>query len=201
VTGIVGVGGLLLGGGLSFLTAQHGLAADNIIGWETIMANGSIVNVDAAAQPDLARAMRGSGSQFGIVTTFTVKTVPIGDIWGGFCIYEPSQSDALYAALHNFVANGAQDPKAAIIFSDLLLVGGIGTKLVYYFYDGPTPPTSGPFADFLKIVNPACLPRTQKYSELVSRNDHMTMQLSLTMNRSGQMAHQPLFCKLERPSA
>jgi hypothetical protein len=165
------------------------------------MANGSIVNVDAVSQPDLARAMRGSGSQFGIVTKFTVKPVPIGDVWGGFCIYEPSQSDALYAALHNFVANGAQDPKAAIIFSDLLLYAGIGTKLVYYFYDGPTPPTSGPFADFLKILNPACLPRTQKYSELVSCNDLTMISSSLTLSRSGPTALPPLFCKLELPSA
>jgi hypothetical protein len=37
------------------------------------MANGSIVNVDASAHPDLAQAMRGSGSQFGVVTTFKVK--------------------------------------------------------------------------------------------------------------------------------
>jgi FAD/FMN-containing dehydrogenase len=144
------------------------LAADNIIGWETVMANGSVVNVDASAHPDLAQAMRGSGSQFGIVTSFKVKTHPISQIWGGSCVYDANQSDALYAALHNFVANGAQDPKAAVIFTDLLLAGGINTKLIYYFYDGPTPPTSGPFADWFKIINPLCLPRTQKYSELVS---------------------------------
>ncbi|KAL5113813.1 hypothetical protein ACEQ8H_008314 [Pleosporales sp. CAS-2024a] len=164
--GIVGVGGLLLGGGLSFLSAQHGLAADNIIGWETIMANGSIVNVDSKAQPDLAKALRGSGSQFGIVTTFTVQAYPIGDIWGGFCVYTPDQDEALYAALHNFVANGAQDPKAAIIFTDLILADSTTSKIIYYFYDAPTPPASGPFADFFKIVNPLCVPKTQKYSEL-----------------------------------
>ncbi|KAH3911295.1 hypothetical protein HBH56_132870 [Parastagonospora nodorum] len=168
--GIVGVGGLLLGGGLSFLSAQHGLAADNIIGWETVMANGSIINIDAKSQPELAKAMRGSGSQFGIVTTFTVQTVPIGDIWGGSCVYALNQSEALYAALHNFVANGAQDPKAAVIFTDLLLLDGTSLKLLYYFYDGPTPPKSGPFADFFKIPNLTCLPRTQKYSELVRAN-------------------------------
>jgi FAD/FMN-containing dehydrogenase len=167
VLGIVGVGGLLLGGGLSFLSAQGGLAADNIIGWETVMANGSIVNVDAATQPDIARAMRGSGSQFGIVTKYTVKPVPIGQIWGGTCIYDKSQEDALYAALHNFVANGAQDPKAAVIFTDLILTAGVNTKILFYFYDGPERPTSGPFADFFKI-GLTCVPRTQKYSELVS---------------------------------
>ncbi|CBX97956.1 hypothetical protein IAQ61_000864 [Plenodomus lingam] len=169
--GLVGVGGLLLGGGLSFLSAQEGLAADNIIGWETVMANGSIVNVDAKAHPDLAQAMRGGGSQFGIVTKFTVNVHPIGDVWGGSCAYDPTQDDKLYAALHQYAGNGsAADPKSGIIFTDLVAAAGVTTKIIYYFYDGPTRPTSGPFADFFKIPGLACLPRKQKYSELLKAN-------------------------------
>ena len=131
------------------------------------MANGTIVNVNAVDHPDLAQAMRGSGSQFGIVTQFKVKVHHLGDIWGGSCLYDESKSDQLYAVLHDFVANGAQDPKAAIIFSDLVLAAGAKLKLIFYFYDNPTPPTVGPFADFLKVSS-ACKPTTQKYSELVS---------------------------------
>ncbi|KAI8933467.1 hypothetical protein NX059_009205 [Plenodomus lindquistii] len=169
--GLVGVGGLLLGGGLSFLSAQEGFAADNIIGWETVVANGSIVNIDARVHPDLAQAMRGSGSQFGIVTKFTVNVHPIGDVWGGFCAYDPSQDDKLYAALHTYAGNGsAADPKSGIIFTDLVAAAGVTTKLIYYFYDGPARPTSGPFADFFKIPGLACLPKKQKYSELLKAN-------------------------------
>lgn len=162
------MGGLLLQLGISFLSTQEGMAADNIIGWETVMANGSIVNVDASTHPDLAQAMRGSGSQFGIVTKYTVKTHPIGQVWGGICLFDNSQSDKIYAALHNFMASGEKDPKAAIIFTDLILTAGLGSKLLFTFYDGPTPPSTGPFADFFKIPAIECLPRTQKYSELVS---------------------------------
>ncbi|KAH8728272.1 hypothetical protein GQ44DRAFT_609234 [Phaeosphaeriaceae sp. PMI808] len=175
--GLVGVGGLLLGGGLSFLSAQEGMAADNIIGWETVMANGSIVNIDASAAPDLTQAMRGSGAQFGIVTKYTVKVHPIGQVWGGTCTYDAQQSDTLYAALHNFVANGAQDPKAAIIFTDVML-GSIQTKLVFYFYDSPDRPTTGPFADFFKIPGLSCLPKTQKYSELLKANGELVRILN-----------------------
>jgi hypothetical protein len=191
--GIVGVGGLLLQLGLSFLSGQEGMAADNIIGWETVMANGSIVNVDAATRPDLAQAMRGSGSQFGIVTKYTVKTHPIGMVWGGQCVYDDSQSDAMYAALHNFMASGEQDPKAAIIFTDLILTLGIETKLLFVFYDGPTPPTSGPFADFFKIPSVNCLPRTQKYSDLVGRisSNHSTCNSSHITVKSQRRAITP----------
>jgi hypothetical protein len=35
------------------------------VGWETVTADGEIVNVDAEKDKELAVAMRGSGSQFG----------------------------------------------------------------------------------------------------------------------------------------
>ncbi|KAH8726619.1 hypothetical protein GQ44DRAFT_825615 [Phaeosphaeriaceae sp. PMI808] len=63
-----GVGGYLLQGGLSFLSAQYGFAVDSIVGWEAVMPDGSVVNVDAATEPDIAVAMRGSGSQSGWYT-------------------------------------------------------------------------------------------------------------------------------------
>jgi hypothetical protein len=55
----------MMQGGISFLSAQHGLAADNILEYETVLANGSIVNINAKKQPELVRAMRGGGDQFG----------------------------------------------------------------------------------------------------------------------------------------
>lgn len=121
--------------------------------------------------------MRGSGSQFGIVTKFTVNVHPIGDVWGGYCTYDASQDDQLYAALHQYAGYGsAADPKSAIIFTDLVTTGGITLKLIYYFYDGPAPPTSGPFADFFKIPSIGCAPKKQKYSELVRKNLFISLQ-------------------------
>jgi FAD/FMN-containing dehydrogenase len=63
--GAVGIGGYLTQGGLSFLSGQYGLAADNIVEYETVLANGSIVNINQNQHKDLVRAMRGGGSQFG----------------------------------------------------------------------------------------------------------------------------------------
>ncbi|TVY83773.1 putative FAD-linked oxidoreductase [Lachnellula suecica] len=51
--GDVGVGGLLLGGGLSFLSAQYGLACDNVMNYEVVLADSSIVNVNARSHTDL----------------------------------------------------------------------------------------------------------------------------------------------------
>ncbi|PVH97244.1 FAD-binding domain-containing protein [Periconia macrospinosa] len=168
--GIVGIAGYLLQGGISFLSAQYGLACDSIVGWETVTANGSIVNVDAASQPDLAVAMRGSGNQFGIVTQFTIKTYPIGKVWGGSRVYAGDKQDEIFAALHRFIPYGHQEPKAAIIISDVIAVGKTSIILVFYFYDGPEPPSTGPFADFLKIIPTTTLTYTRSYADLLTAN-------------------------------
>ncbi|KAH7153379.1 hypothetical protein EDB81DRAFT_931853 [Dactylonectria macrodidyma] len=168
--GIVGIGGYLLQGGISFLSSQYGLAADSIVGWELVTANGTIVNVDAQKQPELAVALRGSGSQFGIVTKFTIKTYPIGQVWGGLRIYDESKTDEVFKALHNFVPGNNQEQKAAIIVSNLVAIGGTRAFIIFYFYDGETPPTSGPFADFLKIGSLIDITKTQAYPNLLEFN-------------------------------
>ncbi|EGX50845.1 hypothetical protein AOL_s00054g931 [Orbilia oligospora ATCC 24927] len=168
--GIVGIGGFLLQGGISFLSSQYGLAADNVVGWEIVTANGTIINVNAADQPELAVALRGSGSQFGIVTQFTVRAYPIGKVWGGMRIYDESKADAIFKALHEFVPYNLQDKKAAIITTNIFAIGGTRAFIMFYFYDGETPPTTGPFADFLKIGSIIDITKTQTYPELLKSN-------------------------------
>lgn len=66
--GDVGVGGYTLGGGLSFLSAEYGLACDNLANVEMVLANGDIVNANASSNPDLFFALKGGGNQFGECT-------------------------------------------------------------------------------------------------------------------------------------
>lgn len=135
--------------------------------------------------------MRGSGSQFGVVTKYTIKPHHIGQVYGGFCLYDDGQDDKIHAALHEFTANGAQDPKAAVIVSQLVAVGGSKSNIMYTFYDGPTPPTTGPFADFLKIPGIGCNPKTRSYADLVSAHMYlisMTSTNSIKLKTNGEPA-------------
>jgi FAD/FMN-containing dehydrogenase len=63
--GDVGVGGLTLGGGLSFLSAEYGLVCDNVVNYEVVLANAAIVNANASSNSDLYWALKGGGNQFG----------------------------------------------------------------------------------------------------------------------------------------
>ncbi|KAF9810220.1 hypothetical protein IEO21_07062 [Rhodonia placenta] len=146
VTG-VGVAGFTLGGGFSFLSNQYGLTVDTVMAYQLVLPNGTISDIIASSNPDLFFALKGGFNNFGIVTQFTLKTFPQGQVWGG-TILALGEFDKIATATANFYAN-VTDPKASIISTfnwDL----GIHLGQVSLFYDGSSPP-DGMFDEFIAI--------------------------------------------------
>jgi FAD/FMN-containing dehydrogenase len=77
------MGGLTTGGGIGFMVRKYGLAIDNLLAAQVVTAAGEIVNASATKHPDLFWAIRGGGGNFGIVTEFTYRLAPVGQILGG----------------------------------------------------------------------------------------------------------------------
>jgi FAD/FMN-containing dehydrogenase len=73
----VGIAGLTLGGGLGIMGRTHGLTCDSLVAAEVVLADGRRVVCDEDHHEDLFWALRGAGGgHFGIVTSFTFRTVP-----------------------------------------------------------------------------------------------------------------------------
>ncbi|KAL8708934.1 MAG: hypothetical protein Q9220_006266 [cf. Caloplaca sp. 1 TL-2023] len=119
----IGVGGLTLGGGVSFFSGRHGWALDGVRNYQVVLANGRIVDVNQQSNPDLYFALRGGGNNFGIVTRFDLETFPQGKMWGGSTIHPITSSKAVYKAFENFANNAPSDPDAALITAVALVQG------------------------------------------------------------------------------
>jgi FAD/FMN-containing dehydrogenase len=93
-TGNVGLAGLTLGGGIGFLTRKYGLTIDSLVSAEVVTADGRIVTASDVLNQDLFWAIRGGGGNFGVVTRFQFRLVPVGMTLSG-ALFLPLTRDVL----------------------------------------------------------------------------------------------------------
>jgi FAD/FMN-containing dehydrogenase len=79
----VGVVGYALGGGLSWMVRQHGLACNSIVAAEVVTADGRLVRADRATEPELFWALRGGSGNVGAVTALELALFPVPEIYAG----------------------------------------------------------------------------------------------------------------------
>jgi hypothetical protein len=144
--GKVGVGGLLLGGGMTFFTASRGFACDDVISYEVVLADGRIVTAEANNDHrDLYLALKGGSGNFGIVTNFKMQCFVCEKIWGGLRILSKENIGAALQALEDFTPRVSEDvdsnlllfiaympeQKDIVVIEALVQVGAVENAPVY----------------------------------------------------------------------
>jgi FAD/FMN-containing dehydrogenase len=127
VVSTTGIAGYTLGGGLGWLMAKYGLAADNLLAVELVTAAGEVLHVDASSHPDLFWALRGGGGNFGVATSFTYRMRPVSTVTGGLIAHPLDDAPAMLRFYRDAVRELSDD---ASVFAGLVHApDGSGAKL------------------------------------------------------------------------
>jgi FAD/FMN-containing dehydrogenase len=114
----VGVAGLTLGGGLGYLTRRFGWTVDNLEEVEIITADSRIRRASREEHPDLFWAIRGAGTNLGVVTSFTFRLHQVGPtVYGGLIAWPFERAKEI---LHAYRTITTQAPRELTVFLILL---------------------------------------------------------------------------------
>ncbi|KAH8201204.1 hypothetical protein TruAng_004594 [Truncatella angustata] len=103
---LIGVGGLTLGGGISYFSPRYGWTCDTVTNFEIVLADASIVQANTKSNPDLFHALKGGNNNFGVVTRIDVTTFKQGLLWAG-TVY--NSLDVVDDVISEFVRIGSPD--------------------------------------------------------------------------------------------
>lgn len=154
-----GAGGFTLGGGGGWLDRKFGLACDNLVSCEVVLANGDVVTASATENPDLFWGLHGGGGNFGVVTSMKLKLYPLTNVWGGLLFFPISEAPRVMRAYRDFIDGDAPDevgggmafatgPEADFVPAHLV---GKHVALVIVFYAGSEADGRKAFAPMLAL--------------------------------------------------
>jgi FAD/FMN-containing dehydrogenase len=112
-----GVGGYTLGGGVGWLMRSCGLAIDNLLEAEVVLADGRSVTASEKQHPDLFWGLRGGGGGLGVVTRFSFRLHPVGEVHAGVAFYRIDAARDLLRAFRACTPDAADGLVAMLVFT------------------------------------------------------------------------------------
>jgi FAD/FMN-containing dehydrogenase len=110
VVSTTGVAGLTLHGGIGHLRRKYGLSIDNLLSVDIVTADGQLRRASATENEDLFWAVRGAGSNFGVITSFEFQAHPVGPmVMVGALFYPLEDARALLPAWRDYMASAPEE--------------------------------------------------------------------------------------------
>ncbi|KAL6705873.1 hypothetical protein ACN47E_006333 [Coniothyrium glycines] len=163
-----GVGGLTLGGGYGYLTGKHGLAIDNLLSVDMVLASGEQVTASPASHADLFWAVRGAGQNFGVATAFTfqghTQTTPV---FAGPLLFLPDKIPEIVAFANKF--HTANNGNQALVWGfSAPPPGNTPIVITQLFHNGTQDDAHAFFADLFALDPIADMTSMLPYAKLNS---------------------------------
>lgn len=102
-------------GGISFFSGRYGLTVDNVVNFQVVLYDGSVVIANATSRPDLFFALKGGSNNFCVVTRIDLATFSQGKFLGGAIVNPISAQNASLAAFVKFTGQANYDIYGALI--------------------------------------------------------------------------------------
>tara|TARA_R110002003_G_scaffold998_1_gene21939 strand:+ start:3981 stop:5270 length:1290 start_codon:yes stop_codon:yes gene_type:complete len=178
--GNTGVGGLVLGAGLSYMSTQYGWAASSVLEYEIVFANGTIGHINGENFPDIFTALKGGGNNFGVITNYRLQAHRQGLVWGGNLVYlrTPSKDRQLLRAVRDFTEYNDDERAAVIVTAERTNVDVVDSWIIFLFYDGARPP-GGLFDNFTDAAPLLDTTRTRTYADLMALSNWVVVKGSV----------------------
>jgi FAD/FMN-containing dehydrogenase len=117
VVSTTGIAGLTLHGGVGHLRRKHGLSIDNLLSVDIVTADGELRRASATENEDLFWAVRGAGSNFGVVTSFEFQAHPVGPMVAVAAVMYPEKdARAVVAAWRDHMASAPDEVSSLAFF-------------------------------------------------------------------------------------
>ncbi|MEU5727138.1 FAD-binding oxidoreductase [Micromonospora sp. NPDC047738] len=105
----VGMAGLTLAGGYGPLCGRYGLAVDNLLRADVVLADGRLVTASPDGDAELFWALRGGGGNFGVVTSLMYRLHELPTVLSGMMLFPFAQASTVLTGYREIVATAADD--------------------------------------------------------------------------------------------
>ncbi|KAF2753067.1 hypothetical protein EJ05DRAFT_490472 [Pseudovirgaria hyperparasitica] len=174
-------GGYIQGGGHSSLSSKYGMAADQVLAFEVVTADGKFVTASSEQNPDLYWALRGGGgSTYGVVTSALIRVHPKTPVTTSRFTISTSSTvsrGTFWAAVKSFYENFTRftDAGSYVYFFITNTGGTLSLQIIPFFAPDYTPTQFTALVDpwfaQLRRLNVPFTPNTTYYEDFYSAYD------------------------------
>lgn len=115
----VGIVGYTMGGGFGYLGRKYGLNSASVTQADIVTADGELVRLSAAENPDLFWGLKGGGGNFGIVTALEFRLYPLTTVYGGAVFYPVENAPAVLGLYARWSAELPDEMTTAFAFMNV----------------------------------------------------------------------------------